>query len=58
MLCNKIIIKKKYIGFIIIYDDPFNSKVHVFHAMCIWKQEMKNILNPLPMGGIFKNNNF
>ena len=45
--------KKNYMGFIIIYNDPLNSKVHVFHAMCIWKPEMKNIPNPLPMGGIF-----
>ena len=41
-------------GFIIIYNDLLNTKVHVFHAMCIWKPEMKNI----PMGGIFEDNNF
>ena len=36
-------------GFIVIYNDFLNLKLHVFRAMCIWK--------PLPMGGIFKNNN-
>ena len=45
-------------GFIILYNDPLNLKVHVFHAMCIWKPYMKNIPYPLPMGGIFEDNNF
>ena len=45
-------------GFITIYNDPLNLKVHVFRAMCIWKPYMKNIPYPLPMGGIFKDNNF
>ena len=41
-------------GFITIYNDPLNSKVHVFRAMCIWKPYMKNIPYPLPMGGFLK----
>ena len=32
--------------FIIIYNDPLNLKVHVFHAMCILKPEMKHLLPP------------
>ena len=49
---------KKNMGFIAIYNDPLHLKVHVFHAMCIWKPYMKNIPYPLPMGGIFNDNNF
>ena len=41
-------------GFIIVYKDHLNPIIHVFHAMCKWKQEMKNITNPLPMGGYFR----
>ena len=50
--------KIKNMGFITKYNDPLNLKVHVFHAMCIWKPYMKNITYPLPMGGILKDNNF
>ena len=49
---------KKNMGFITIYNDSLNLKVHVFRAMCIWKPYMKNIPYPLPMGGIFKDNIF
>ena len=45
-------------GFIIIYNDFLNPKLHVFRAMCIWKPEMKNIPHPLTMAGISKDNNF
>ena len=45
-------------GFITIYNDPLNLKVHVFRAVCIRKPYIKNIPYPLPMGGIFKDNNF
>ena len=45
-------------GFITIYNDPFNLKVHVFRAMCIWKPYMKNTPFPLPIGVILKGNNF
>ena len=45
-------------GFIKLYSDPCNPKIHVFHAMCIWKPEMKNIPNPVLMGGIFEDNIF
>ena len=45
-------------GFITIYKYPLNRKVHIFRAMCIWKPYMKNIPYPLPMGVIFKDNNF
>ena len=45
-------------GFIILYNDPLNLKVHVFRAVCIWKPYMKNTPYPLPMGGIFEDNNF
>ena len=38
--------------------DLLTLKVHIFRAMCIWKPYMKNIPYPLPMGGIFKDNNF
>ena len=41
-------------GFIIIYNDPLNLKVHVFRAMCMWKPYMKDIPAPLSMGGIFE----
>ena len=33
-----------------IYNDPLNPKVHVFHAMCIWKPEMKKHPQPPPHG--------
>ena len=45
-------------GFITIYYDPLNHKVHVFRAKCIWKPYMKSISYPLPIGGILKDNNF
>ena len=45
-------------GFIIIYNDFLNPKLHVLRAMYIWKPYMKNISYPLPMGGIFKDNIF
>ena len=35
----------------------YNLKVYVFHAICIWKPEMKNIPYPLPMSGIFEDDN-
>ena len=44
--------------FIIIYNDHLNLKVHVFRAMCIGEPHMKNTPYPLPMGGIFENNDF
>ena len=50
--------KKKNVGFITIYNDPLNCKVHVFRAMCLTKPFMKNTPYSLPMGGIFKVNNF
>ena len=45
-------------GFIIIYNDFSNPKLHVFRAMCIWKPEMKNFPYPLTMAGISIDNNF
>ena len=45
-------------GFMIIYNDPLNLKVHAFRAMCIRKPYMKNIPYPRLMGGIFEENNF
>ena len=45
-------------GFIIIYNEFLNPRVHVFRALCIWKPEMKNIPYPLTMARISKNNNF
>ena len=45
-------------GFIILYNDPVNPKLHIFRAMCIWKPEQKNIPYPLPVGGISKDNIF
>ena len=45
-------------GFIIIYNDFLNPKLHVFRAISIWKPEMKNIPYPLTMAGISKDNNF
>ena len=44
-------------GFIIIYNDFLNPKLHVFLARCIWKPEIKNIPYPLTMAGISKDNN-
>ena len=45
-------------GFIIVYNDPLNLKLHVFRDMFIRKPEMKNIPHSIPMRGISKDNNF
>ena len=45
-------------GFIIIYNDFLNTKLHVFRAMCIWKPEITNTPYRLTIAGISKDNNF
>ena len=47
-------------GFIIIYNDPLNSKVLVFRACYEYMKtihEKRPQPPPLPMGGIFLDNN-